>query len=149
LFIAGLLWLVTVFSFSYILPSLFGNSEGSIFNYPLFTNKEELLSSGDYIVKTVYYSVCFIGFSIAILVFMGNLIRNTIINYLFVFLLFIGGLIVSNSGYNSFGNPFTYQNIDRVILGLPHFYPAGNAVLIAIMILSLLLTFFMNRKRGI
>lgn len=149
LFFAGFIWLAVVFFMSYAISLIFGKPVGDMFNYPLFTQKGSFLNTGDYIEAAVIYSLCYTAFSTAFVVFMGFFVRNTVVTYLVVFFLFIGGWFVSDNGGNLFGNPFTYQNIDRAILDLPHVYPLGNIVLIVAMMLLLLLTIVTNRRRGI
>ncbi|ETT84234.1 ABC transporter permease [Viridibacillus sp. FSL H7-0596] len=149
LLIVGLVWLSTVFLVSYALPTLFGINVGKIFTYPLFTNEENFINSRVYIKQTIIYSISFIGFSIATILFLSFFIRNSIVNSLVILMLFCGGLLVTNSGFNSIWNPFSYQNIDFVVLNTPDYYPLGAVVLIGFMILLLLLTILSNRKRGI
>src|SRR5690606_25893570 len=97
----------------------------------------------------IHYSISILGFSIAVALFFGFLLRNSIVNSLVIFLLFLGGFIVSNNGFNLIGNPFSYQNIDHAILMTSTYYPVGLNVLIGAIILIFLLSLSMNRKRGI
>ncbi|MED2184821.1 ABC transporter permease subunit [Bacillus wiedmannii] len=43
LLVVNLLWILLVFSLSYILPTIFGKSTSNIFNYSLFTKQKLLL----------------------------------------------------------------------------------------------------------
>ncbi|WP_211258616.1 ABC transporter permease [Viridibacillus arvi] len=149
LLIVGLVWLSTILLISYALPTLFGINVGEIFTYPLFTKEENFLDSGEYIIQAIIYSISFIGFSIATILFLSFFIRNSIVNSLVILIIFCGGLLVTNSGFNSIWNPFPYQNIDLAVLNTPDYYPFGAIVLIGFMILLLLLTILSNRKRGI
>lgn len=149
LLVASLLWVATVFLLSFLLPNFFGHAEGDIFNYPLFTNEGNFVSSGDYLKMAMVYSIGFTAFAISLLVFLGFMTRNTILTYLITLLVLIGGWIVSDNGIHSIANPLSYQTIDFAILHTASYYPMGTIVLVGTMILLLILTFLINRKRGI
>jgi ABC-2 type transport system permease protein len=148
LLIIGIIWLIIVLLLSYLLPFLFGHTAGDIFNYPLFTSEGNFITSGDYIKQAISYGLLFMTFTVALLVVLGFLIRNTILTYLIVTFLFIGTFFALENGLTAIFNPFTYQNIDYIVLNETGYYPMGLLVLFVTTVLLLILTMTFMRKRG-
>ncbi|MCU5436131.1 ABC transporter permease subunit [Bacillus mobilis] len=149
LLLVSLLWILLVFSLSYILPTIFGKSTGNIFNYPLFTKTETIISSGTYLKTALTYSLCYSTVAISLLVLIGFWIRNTLVTYLILTFILSSGFILSKIGFNPFLSPLSYQQIDHVILDNNGYYPLGAVVLIGSTFLLLLCAICMNRKRGV
>ncbi|GGA89812.1 ABC transporter permease [Ornithinibacillus halotolerans] len=149
LLFSGIVWLATVFLISYILPTLFGKNKGDIFTYPLFTDQEMFISTDIYIKESILYSLSFMIFSIALVVFWGFLLRSTILTYLVVLLLFISSFILITNGFTLFENPFTYQSIDLVILKEQLYFPTGIIVPFLSAVLLIVITMAINKRRGI
>ncbi|MFD3217270.1 ABC transporter permease [Bacillus sp. BR_7a] len=149
LLVVSLLWILLVFSLSYILPAIFGKFNGNIFNYPLFTKTETIISSGTYLKTALAYSLCYSTVAISLLVFIGFWIRNTLVTYLILTFILSSGFILSKIGFNPFPSPLSYQQIDRVILDSNEYYPLGTALLIGSTLFLLLCAICMNRKRGV
>ncbi|GGE85660.1 ABC transporter permease [Priestia taiwanensis] len=150
LLVVGFVWLTLLFLLAYFLPTVFGPAtEGDIFNYPLYTKEEAFMSTGTYVMQAIVYSIGYVTFALALFLFLAFLIRNTIVTYVLVFFLLLGGVIVSKNGVDIFVSPFTYQQVDHVILNVSAYYPTGLVVLIASTVILLFVTVEMNRKRGI
>ena len=148
LFIASIPWLFTVFGSAYLLGVLFGRNEGDIFNYPLYTKLDTFITTGEYLIQSIVYSLCFIAFLLSILLLSAYVFKNTIITYSFLLIFLAGGWMLSNYGLHVVWNPFTFQMVDRVIIDSPSFYPIGTIVLLVAGIISSFAAMTIIRKRG-
>lgn len=146
---AAFLWVATIFIVSYALPTIFGNAEGDVFNYPLYTENETFISTSEYLQQALLYSFSFTAFAVSVLVVFGFVLRNTILTFLCVLLVFSAGWFFTNNGLHVFANPFTYQMMDPAILKTPSYYPGGGIVLVISITILIFLTMVLNRKRGI
>jgi len=142
-------WLLTVFIVAYLLPFLFGHHYEKSFTYPLLNEQGDFINTSTYMNEAIVYSVCFVTFAVTISVLVSFLVRNTVISFLLIFGLFIGGYLVTNQLFDSMWIPFAYQNVDDVILTSLHSFSSGISVLIGSAILLLVLTMEINRKRGV
>lgn len=149
LFSAGFIWWIAIFGVSYLLTTLFGTSQENSTVYPLFTQSGDFLDVGDYLWQAVGYSILFLAFAISILVFIGFLLRNTIVTSLLVFVLLIGNHLVLREEITALFNPFSYQQIDSLILKEPTYYPMGLVVIFCATVITLIFTILLNKRRGI
>lgn len=148
LFSFGSIWLVIILLLSFLIPFLFGNPEEDMFKSPLFTSENNYISTGEYMKKAILYSTLFMTFTVSLAIILGFLFRNTIITYLSSIILFTGTYMMLKNGMTPFLNPFTYQNIDYIILNDRGQYPVGIIILLVFSTLLLILTVIFNRKRG-
>lgn len=149
LFVASILWLITVYGSAYLLGEVFGKKEGDFFNYPLYTKLDTFITSGEFIMQSMIYSISFIAFALCILLLVAYFFKNTITTYSFLLIFFAGGWLLSSYGFQHIWNPFTYQMVDQVIMDSPQYYPVGIVILFVAGILSLFAATIIIRKRGI
>lgn len=144
----GVLWLALLFGSSYLLGELLGQAEGNIFQYPIYTGQDTFISSGKYLVEAVIYSFSFMTFSVGLLLLLAYAFRNTIVTFSALLFIMAGGWLLTSYGFQNMFNPFTYQMVDQAILQTPQFFPAGIAVLFVALLIVLVATMLVNRKRG-
>lgn len=149
IFVVGLLWIALVTLFSYVIPIVFQQSQENVFAYPLLTGEGDLANVGDYLIDAIILAVGSLLFGVSLIVCIGFFLRNTILTYVVVFIMFIGGWMVASNGFMHFANPFTYQQVDRVLISYPMHYPKALAVLTISTLILLWITISGNRKRGI
>ncbi|WP_062354404.1 ABC transporter permease [Bacillus kwashiorkori] len=147
--LASLIWAIVVFIVSFLLPYLLWEEKSKIFQYPLYTIDDEFLNIGEYVQLAIIYTCSFIVFSIAMLNFVGFTLRNTIISFLVILLIFAGGYILIDYGISVIWNPLSYQNINQVILENPTYFPQGNVILWGFALVFVFLTFILNRERRV
>lgn len=148
-FIVFIVWIAFVLSLAYLFPYIFSSAEKNVFTYPLLTKADQLTTIGIYLKEGTLIAISFAFFAVALLLFLSFFIRNTMITYIVLFILFIGGWIITSNDVIHFINPFVYQQIESVLIAFPTYYPGGLAVLIVSAIVLLLLTISVTEKRGI
>lgn len=149
LLITGWIWLIHIFGVSFLIPYFFGNNKGNLFQYPIYNDQGSFISSGDYLIQSFFYSFVFVAFAISLLLLVGSFIRNTTLTILSVFVLFIGGFLVTEYGFDFPANPFIYQTVDYAILNHTEYFPSSIFILLVMAVILLGLTLIGNRKRGI
>ncbi|HWI47823.1 MAG TPA: ABC transporter permease subunit [Rummeliibacillus sp.] len=149
LLLTGIIWLGVIFILSYTIPSIFGENIGDVFNYPLFANSGDFVSSGEYLMRAIVSSICFMTFVVALLLLVSFSVRNLVITSLVMVFILGGAIIITKNSVENFWNPFVYQNIDQAIIKTVSYYPISLLPLLIIMIFLIFITLILNRKRGI
>ena len=87
-------------------------------------------------------------FSVGLLLLLAYVFRNTIVTFSALLFIMAGGWLLTSYGFQDMFNPFTYQMVDQAILQTPQFFPVGLAVLFVALLIVLVATMLVNRKRG-
>lgn len=147
--ILGLSWLLIVFFLSFIAPYLFTENTKNSFSYPITSLEGNFISSTHYLKEAIVYSLFYLLFSVAILIFFGYLIRNTLITFLLMLFLHVGNFIILINDFIYKVNPLSYAMIDLVILTDEYQLIFGTSLLFTVTILLMTLSIYLNKRRGI
>ena len=148
-FVVGLLWIGLITGLSYVLPLFTQQPDGNVFAYPLLTATGTVIHTGQYLLHSILLAGGFLLFAVSLFVFIGYFLRRTILTYVTMFILLIGGWLLTLNGFTHVVNPFLYQQVDKVLISYPQHFPIALAVLVAGSLIFLWMTMSSNRKRGI
>lgn len=149
LFVLGVFWLFVVFLTSFLLPYLFTGTTENSFSYPLTSTEGKFITSSNYLIEAMIYSLFYMVFTVSVIISLGFLIRNTIITYLIIIFLHIGNYIVLANGFVYQLNPLTYGMVELVVLNDETQPLVGTSLLFGASVILIIISIYMNKRRGI